>query len=172
MESKTPVTEENSTEEKINPNQNSNNLRDSLAPVVAISALTFFAIFTIHMVKITTTENENHWNRTLYVFGTVEAIAFAAAGFFFGSEVQRRTVEKAEERVQKVEELAEQAQDEANKGKALAAAVKSLPLSSTLPQATASGLSDEEAISNQQDQIQYIKDLAENIYNPPTNPTQ
>jgi hypothetical protein len=163
MESIIPVTKENSPAKKHNMNQNSNNLRDSLAPLVAISALCFFAIFTVYMVNIASTEKENHWNRTLYVFGTVEAIAFAAAGFFFGSEVQRRTVEKAEERVQKVEELAEQAQDDANKGKALAAAVNSLSLSSTVDKATASGLSDNEAISIQQIQIEQIKNLARDI---------
>lgn len=163
MKPKTPVIEKSSTGGNINMNHNGNSLRDYLAPLVAISALAGFAVLTNYMLKITTTDNENHWNRTLYIFSGVEAIAFGAAGFFFGSEVQRRTVEKAEGKVQEL-------QNEASNGKALAAVVKSL--SPSTPQATASGLSDQDAaaISIQQAQIQQIKELAEKIY--PTNPTQ
>jgi hypothetical protein len=38
------------------------------------------------------------WTRLTFVFGSVEAIAFAAAGALFGVSVQREGVKKVEER--------------------------------------------------------------------------
>lgn len=148
----------------LKPQENSskNDLRDSLAPIVAVTSLALFVIFSVHMVRISSTSDENQWNRNLYIFAAAEAIAFGAAGFFFGSEVQRKTLEKAEAKIQKVEELAERVQDEATKGHALRKAINALP--SPIPQASALGLSGDNAPANQQEQIQYIKDLADSIY--------
>ena len=80
---------------------------------VAVVALLVWAGFII--VMITQADSpEAHWTRLAYVFGSVEAIAFAAAGAVFGVTVQRERVEKAEEKAD------ESAQDAAN-GRALAA---------------------------------------------------
>jgi len=63
---------------------------------------------------ISSNSSDTQWTRLAYVFGSVEAIAFAAAGALFGVTVQRDRVEKAEQKADK------NAQDAAN-GKALAA---------------------------------------------------
>jgi hypothetical protein len=63
--------------------------------------------------------------------GSLEAVAFAAAGALFGTTIQRRRVEEAKERAEKADERASQAQKEsaanaeaAANGKALATAIK------------------------------------------------
>jgi hypothetical protein len=57
------------------------------------------------------------WARLAWIFASVEAIAFGAAGALFGSSVQRARAEKAEESAK------ENAQDAAN-GRALAELLK------------------------------------------------
>jgi len=68
-----------------------------------------------------------YWARATYIFSGVEAIAFAAAGFLFGREVNRKRAEKAES---KADAEAKEAKDavkhatEANaKGRALVDAI-------------------------------------------------
>lgn len=136
---------------------NGKRIRDSLAPVVAIVALGGFGVLVNHMIGITKTADENHWNRTIYIFSGVEAIAFGAAGFFFGSEVQRRSLEKAEEKVDKL-------QNDANNGRALAASITSWNLSETSQKLLSKGNLPETIIANQEAKMQQIKQLAEEIY--------
>jgi hypothetical protein len=62
-------------------------------------------------------EDETEWARLAWVFASVEAIAFGAAGALFGSSIQRERAEKAEEAA------STNAQDAAN-GRALAEAIK------------------------------------------------
>jgi len=70
-------------------------LKKSLAPLiglVAIFAFGWFANYLMHHLG----DGEPNWSRAVYVFGGVEAVAFAAFGFFFGKEVHRERAEKAE----------------------------------------------------------------------------
>ena len=57
------------------------------------------------------------WSRLAWLFSSVEAIAFGAAGALFGSNVQRQRAEKAEA-------AAEQNATAAANGRALAASIK------------------------------------------------
>ncbi len=109
------------------PKQDRSSLRELLAPIVALLILLAFVAFIIYMLWLTAAE-EIEWTRAVYLFSGAEAVAFAAAGFFFGSEIQRKRVEKAEERAEDSEERAVQAaQDvvrEESRGKALAEAIR------------------------------------------------
>lgn len=75
--------------------------------------------------------SEVEWARLLAVLGSLEAVAFAAAGALFGTTIQRRRVEEAKERATKAEDRAAQAEKSsmanaqaAVNGKALATAIK------------------------------------------------
>jgi hypothetical protein len=78
--------------------------------LVAFAALVFFLIGQVE-------EDEVAWTRLAFIFTSVEAIAFGAAGALFGSSIQRERAEKAEQAAK------ENAQDAAN-GRALAEAIK------------------------------------------------
>ena len=83
--------------------------------VVAIVAVAIWAVFLGIMLWATDT-NETQWARMTYVFASVEAIAFAAAGALFGVTVQR-------ERVKSAEETAKRNERDAANGRALAASI-------------------------------------------------
>ena len=80
---------------------------------VAIAAVLVWVAFIVVMLASADAE-ENTWTRLTFIFASVEAIAFAAAGALFGVTVQRERVEKAEEKAEKNE-------SEAASGRALAA---------------------------------------------------
>jgi hypothetical protein len=61
-------------------------------------------------------EGEVLWTRLAWLFSSVEAVAFGAAGALFGANVQRERAENAERRAEKSEETA-------SNGRALAAAL-------------------------------------------------
>jgi hypothetical protein len=81
--------------------------------VVAILAVAIWAAFLVVMLLASDSEDKT-WTRLTFVFGSVEAIAFAAAGALFGVSVQR-------ERVQKAEQKADAHARDAASGRALAA---------------------------------------------------
>ena len=81
--------------------------------LVAVGALAVWVGFLVVMGFAADAPNEE-WTRLAYIFASVEAIAFTAAGALFGVTVQRERVAKAEEAA------AENAQDASN-GRALAA---------------------------------------------------
>jgi hypothetical protein len=98
---------------KTNEDKTGLNLKALLAPIVAIVALLAFAYFVIYMMGQITL-NETQWTRAVYLFTGVESIAFAAAGFFFGSEVRRQQAESANERADEAQNEADAANDRAN----------------------------------------------------------
>jgi hypothetical protein len=109
-------------------------LKALLAPMVAIVALLAFAYFVIYMMGQITLD-ETQWTRAVYLFTGVESIAFAAAGFFFGSEVRRQQAESANQRADDAQNEADAANARAGaaenrateaeaKGRALAAAIR------------------------------------------------
>jgi hypothetical protein len=63
----------------------------------AVVVMTAFGVFAYFLVANADTSNQTEWERWVYVFGGVEAIAFAAVGWLFGREVNRERAEKAEE---------------------------------------------------------------------------
>jgi hypothetical protein len=86
------------------------------AVAVAVLVLVAFAVFVAFLIG-QVGEDETEWTRLAWIFASVEAIAFGAAGALFGSSIQRERAEKAEETAR------ENAQDAAN-GRALAEAIK------------------------------------------------
>jgi len=61
--------------------------------------------------------DDGEWNRRLQLLNPLEALAFAAAGVLLGTAVQKQATKDAQDR-------ANESQDVAAKGKALAAAVQ------------------------------------------------
>jgi hypothetical protein len=64
---------------------------------VAILAILVWVAFLIVMLSASDS-NETEWVRLTYVFASVEAVAFAAAGALFGVTVQRERVKAAEDK--------------------------------------------------------------------------
>lgn len=74
------------------------------------------------LVEVNTTEVA--WSRLLVVLGSVEAVAFAAAGALFGTTVQRQRTEDQRARADVAESRASANESKAINGQQLAAAVK------------------------------------------------
>jgi len=64
----------------------------------AVVVVLAFGLFATFLVINADTSNQTEWERWVYVFGGVEAIAFAAVGWVFGREVNRERAESAEGR--------------------------------------------------------------------------
>jgi len=88
----------------------------TLALAVAVAALVIWVGFAIYLLANSGTD-EVQWARLAWVFGSIEAVAFAAAGLLFGSTINRQRAEKAEAR-------ADANQQSAEGGRALSAALK------------------------------------------------
>jgi hypothetical protein len=84
--------------------------------IAASLALTAWAGFAVFLLAQTGT-SDVRWTRMAWVFASVEAVAFAAAGLLFGSTVNRQRAERAEE-------VAEASERDAQAGRALAAVLK------------------------------------------------
>jgi hypothetical protein len=83
----------------------------------AVASLVALGLFTAYMIFQTDTDSEVTWSRLAWLFSSVEAIAFGAAGALFGAKVHRERAEKAEAEARHLAV-------DAAKGKALAAAIK------------------------------------------------
>lgn len=100
--------------------------------LVSIFVLWYFGTVIKQMFGLTdpATVGEIQWGRNAYLYAGVEALAYAAAGFLFGREVNRQRAERAEEnadRAQRETGAAQRvaAQSVAN-GRALAEGVREL----------------------------------------------
>lgn len=114
-------TEEKDTENK--ENTGSSKLKDLVAPFVAMIALGGFAWIVFDLFGKLNAE-ELQWTRAMSLLSGVEAIAFAGAGYLFGSEVHRKQAESAEKKAEKAEEKAQESEQAATNGKILAESVK------------------------------------------------
>lgn len=85
-----------------------------VALTAAVIALVLWAAFTAFMIARTNTDSELQWTRLAYLFASVEAIAFAAAGAMWGTTINRERAEQAEKRAAVNER-------DASNGRALAA---------------------------------------------------
>lgn len=94
-----------------------------LAMWAAVGALVVWLGFSV-VLLFQTDATEVIWTRVAWVYGSVQAIAFAAAGALFGTAVSRDSVEKAEERADAATTEAEANKNDATRGKVLAAAVQ------------------------------------------------
>jgi hypothetical protein len=84
-------------------------LKGAAATVLGTSALMAFGVLVVVLLGHVS-DTEQQWTRLVYLFGAVEAIAFSAAGYFFGKEVHRERAEKAETRELEAEGRAQSAQ--------------------------------------------------------------
>lgn len=87
-------------------------VKDGLAGLVATLILVAFACFIIYLLN-NLDLTEAKWARALYLFAGVEAVAFAAAGYFFGTQVQRGKVEEAKKEADSATRVKEAAQETA-----------------------------------------------------------
>lgn len=96
--------------------------------VAAIAIVVWMVSSVFLMFKVGTSETE--WTRLAWIFGSIQAVAFAGAGALFGTSVQRERTASAENRAEKAETKSTQAQAEseqnrldAAKGRILATAL-------------------------------------------------
>lgn len=67
-----------------------------VAVAAAVLVLASFGVFVVVLVSEASTSDEVYWSRLTWVFASVEAIAFGAAGALFGSTIQKDRAERAE----------------------------------------------------------------------------
>jgi hypothetical protein len=98
-----------------------------VAALIVIAA--WLAMLFLMIVRVD--DPEIRWARLGQVLGSIEAVAFAAAGALFGTTVQAKRVQEATARAEGAEERADRAEatahakaDDAAKGRALAEAIK------------------------------------------------
>jgi hypothetical protein len=82
---------------------NSNSIKPRAAVLVAVAAIFLYVVADIYLLKKLNVLHE-HWDKALFLYKGLEAIALAAAGFLFGREVHRERAEKAEERADRNEQ--------------------------------------------------------------------
>lgn len=76
--------------------QTKSSLKDWVAIILGAALIILYLVFLFLMRKQTGAE-ELDWTRSVYLLSGLEAIAFAAAGYFFGSEVNRKAADSAKE---------------------------------------------------------------------------
>lgn len=90
---------------------------------VAIFALTVWVAFSI-VLLFNVGKTETEWTRIAWVFGSIQSVAFAAAGALFGTAVQQQNVSSAQQEAATAKKDADQQRETAIKGRALAAVVQ------------------------------------------------
>jgi len=98
--------------------------KPSLQSVAAIGAILIFVGFSAYLLSQASSASNTDWTRIAYVFGTIQALAAAAAGALWGSAVKQGQVNQADARAAQAETTADQNRDDANKGRALAATLQ------------------------------------------------
>jgi hypothetical protein len=99
--------------------------------LVAVIMLWWFGTVLLRMLGQTGPEIlDAQWSRYTYLYNGLEALAYAAAGFLFGREVNRQRADRAEADAAKSQEIAFDAQSAAAtsvaNGQALATGVRAL----------------------------------------------
>ncbi|MGO8889972.1 MAG: hypothetical protein ACLP8X_36900 [Streptosporangiaceae bacterium] len=89
----------------------------------AVGALVIWVAFSI-VLLFNISKNETEWTRIAWVFGSIQSVAFAAAGALFGTAVQQQNVSTAQQQAATAKQDADQQRDAATKGRALAAVMQ------------------------------------------------
>ncbi len=92
-------------------NENSQS-RDWVAQLLGVAVVIAFGAFVVYLLANLDLE-ENEWTRAVFLLAGVEAVAFAAAGYFFGTQVQRGKVEEAQREAQTAEQVKDAAVESA-----------------------------------------------------------
>jgi hypothetical protein len=90
---------------------------------VAIFAVVVWVAFSI-VLLFNVSKSETEWTRIAWVFGSIQSVAFAAAGALFGTAVQQQNVSSAQQEAATAKKDADQQRETAIKGRALAAVVQ------------------------------------------------
>lgn len=136
--------------------------------LVAIFVLWYFGTTLKRMFGLTspTAVNEIEWGRNVYLYSGLEALAYAAAGFLFGREVNRQRAEGAEHRAAQAQQDASAARraaaSHAANGQALAASVRALDDSQ--PRAAAELMDDKPAPRSPD--IKALRHIADSLFPP------
>ncbi len=93
------------------------------AAAAGLLVLVALAIMIVYLLKHTDMV-ESEWNRAIYLLSGVESIAFAAAGYFFGREVNRKRAENAEHNAKEAEKTAQTESEKAKQAEKEVAKVK------------------------------------------------
>jgi hypothetical protein len=150
------------------------NLKDYLAPIVGVFFLGFYVIFLLSLRGSINAE-ETQWMRWIYLLSGVEAIAFAAAGYFFGSEVNRKAAEYAQEEADSAKsdaaEAGQQAMDAEKisaetvaKGRALSAAIDAKTKASRTRSASYGSLGGTQVAGISKSDLEELADLANQLF--------
>ena len=89
----------------------------------AVGALAIWVAFSI-VLLFNISKSETEWTRIAWVFGSIQSVAFAAAGALFGTAVQQQNVSTAQQQATTAKQDADQQRDAATKGRALAAVMQ------------------------------------------------
>jgi hypothetical protein len=89
----------------------------------AVGALLIWVAFSI-VLLFNISKNETEWTRIAWVFGSIQSVAFAAAGALFGTAVQQQNVSTAQQQAATAKQDADQQREAATKGRALAAVMQ------------------------------------------------
>jgi hypothetical protein len=138
--------------------------------LIAIIVLWYFATVLKQMFGLTNPAivGEVQWGRNAYLYAGVEALAYAAAGFLFGREVNRQRAEKAEENASRSQREANSAnrvaaQSVAN-GRALAESVRALEGA----QGERRAATKEVDHAPEQAEVRMLRGIADRFFPPPT----
>lgn len=109
-----------------------------------------FIVAIVFMFILAQKSSDAVWQRLIYVYSGIEAVVFAAVGWLFGREVNRKQVEGAEQRADEsgkaAKEATERAADLDARGRAAKAAVAARRTTYADPeQALSRGFSDDSA---------------------------
>jgi hypothetical protein len=105
---------------------NGNRTDNKLLGVALVAALIVLAAWLVLLTWLAfhTGATELQWARLVSVLGSLEAVAFAAAGALFGTTVQKQRVQEAKERAERAEKTSAENVQAAANGRALAEAVR------------------------------------------------
>jgi hypothetical protein len=137
--------------------------------VLAFAILIGFAFLFYNMYVLAETGQAQLWERRMALYGTVEALAFTAAGYLFGKEVHREQAAKAEARANTKATEAENAKTDAAEAKAKGRNLKQLIDTKRKSTSTAGGDAFESAREAAGDAIHRrhlaeIADFAERLF--------
>lgn len=149
-------------------------LKNALAPVIGMALVVFYIIFLLSLRGQIKAE-ELYWTRWIYLLSGVEAIAFAAAGYFFGSEVYRKTAEAAQKDAEDARDEADAAGQRANeaeleavdanaRGQALAASITAKTKGQARKRGTFGVLGGKETASLNQSDFDELAELAKKLF--------
>lgn len=136
----------------------------------AIGILLAFVAALVFLFVLAPRVPEVLWERYIYLYGAVEAIAFAAAGFLFGREVNRQRAEKAEATAHDKTEEASRAREGAAaanaNGQSLTKAIIAKATTSTTDALYGSlGKGDTEAVQTlARSQLQELAEFAQRLF--------